>query len=188
MCAVRVCCERGCERCQTLTFKVPGNYFIFISPFLARTVMPVQTRRMKENTTTTTEKDVDDQHGHRNKVWAFVGAQSFLCTLAFLALLYLNYQIWKQYFFLILWSFVLSHAFKSTLGESADAHMSWVIECDRVCNYARFPFFFFPFFCFLFLVFRTIHTVDTNSFSIFNSNTHSNTHTHTHTNTHTNVR
>ena len=103
---------------------------------------------MKENTTTTTEKDVDDQHGHRNKVWAFVGAQSFLCTLSFLALLYLNYQIWKQYFFLILWSFVLSHAFKSTLGESADAHMSWVIECDRVCNYARFPFFVFLSFVF----------------------------------------
>ena len=80
--------------------------------------MPVQTRRMKENTTAiTVEKDADNQHEHRNhKVWAFVGAQSILCTLTFLALLYLNYQIWKQYFFLILWSFVLSHAFKSTLG------------------------------------------------------------------------
>ena len=86
--------------------------------FIISVVMPVQTRRMKENTTAiTVEKDADNQHEHRNhKVWAFVGAQSILCTLTFLALLYLNYQIWKQYFFLILWSFVLSHAFKSTLG------------------------------------------------------------------------
>jgi len=34
-----------------------------------------------ENTTAITEKDADNQHGHRNKVWAFVGAQSLLCTL-----------------------------------------------------------------------------------------------------------
>ena len=49
--------------------------------------------------------------------WALVGVQSILCTLSFLALLYLNFQIWRQYFFLILWAFVLSHAFKSTLDD-----------------------------------------------------------------------
>eukprot|EP00946_MAST-07B_sp_MAST-7B-sp1_P002088 g2088.t1 len=56
-----------------------------------------------------------------DRPWALVGAQAILCTLAFLALLALNFKIWRQYFFLILWSFVLSHAFKSTL----DALQDW---------------------------------------------------------------
>jgi hypothetical protein len=51
------------------------------------------------------------------RVWALVGAQSILCTLFFLALLYLNFEIWHQYFFLILWAFVLSHAFKAGLDD-----------------------------------------------------------------------
>lgn len=57
----------------------------------------------------------------KDRSWALVGAQAILCTLAFLALLALNFKIWRQYFFLILWAFVLSHAFKSTL----DALQDW---------------------------------------------------------------
>ena len=74
-------------------------------------IMPVQTRaQRRQRSRAVNEAGLD-------KVWALIGVQSLLCTLAFLALLYLNFQIWHQYFFLILWAFILSHAFKAALDD-----------------------------------------------------------------------
>ena len=69
-----------------------------------------------------------------DRAWALVGVQSLLCTLTFLALLYLNFQIWHQYFFLILWAFILSHAFKATLDdlqEWADNLSTFIAKAPR---------------------------------------------------------
>ena len=102
--------------------------------------MLLRSGRGAQSKTTPTTKDDHDSESQYDRAWALVGAQSLLCTLAFLALLFLNFQIWKQYFFLILWSFVLSHAFKSTLddlqewAESLAAKLEKAESRNLVCS------------------------------------------------------
>ena len=88
-------------------------------PSTSRSTSRPRDARSSREASASGQKSGDGNEG-RNKTWALVGAQSILCTMAFLALLYLNYKIWHQYFFLILWAFILSHAFKSTLDSMQD--------------------------------------------------------------------
>ena len=102
------------------------------SPALLRHIMPVITRAQRRQRSRERSRAVNE--AGLDKVWALIGVQSLLCTLAFLALLYLNFQIWHQYFFLILWAFILSHAFKAALDDLqawADDFANGVAQASR---------------------------------------------------------